>query len=42
VSAQNGLVQRPFLEAVGLGKAAQVFGDELTPLLAEIKKVLAV
>ena len=31
----------PFLEAGGLGKAAQVFGDELAPLLKEINEVLA-
>jgi type I restriction enzyme, R subunit len=31
----------PFLEAGGLGKAAQVFGDDLTPLLHEINEVLA-
>ena len=31
----------PFLEAGGLGKAAQVFGDDLGPLLDEINEVLA-
>ena len=32
---------RPFVEAGGLGKAAQVFGDDLAPLLDEINEVLA-
>jgi hypothetical protein len=41
VSAHNGLVERPSIEAGGLVKAAQVFGDELTPLLAEINEVFA-
>jgi type I restriction enzyme R subunit len=31
----------PFVEAGGLGKAAQVFGDGLGPLLAELNEVLA-
>jgi type I restriction enzyme R subunit len=31
----------PFVEAGGLGKAAQVFGDGLGPLLEEINEVLA-
>ena len=31
----------PFAEAGGLGKAAQVFGDELGPLLDELNEVLA-
>jgi type I restriction enzyme R subunit len=31
----------PFIEAGGLGKAAQVFGDDLAPLLEEINEVLA-
>ena len=31
----------PFVEAGGLGKAAQVFGDDLAPLLDEINEVLA-
>jgi type I restriction enzyme R subunit len=31
----------PFVEAGGLGKAAQVFGDRLAPLLDEINEVLA-
>jgi type I restriction enzyme R subunit len=31
----------PFVEAGGLGKAAQVFGDEFGPLLNEINEVLA-
>ncbi|MBA3333872.1 MAG: restriction endonuclease subunit R, partial [Actinobacteria bacterium] len=30
----------PFREAGGLGKAAQVFGDDLGPLLAELNEVL--
>ena len=32
---------RPSVEAGGLGKAAQVFGDDLAPLLDEINEVLA-
>ena len=31
----------PFVEAGGLGKAAQVFGDGLGPLLDELNEVLA-
>ena len=31
----------PFVEAGGLGRAAQVFGEELSPLLGEINEVLA-
>jgi type I restriction enzyme R subunit len=31
----------PFVEAGGLGRAAQVFGDNLGPLLAEINEALA-
>ena len=31
----------PFVEAGGLGRAAQVFGDDLEPLLEEINQVLA-
>ena len=31
----------PFVEAGGLGRAAQVFGDDLGPLLQEINEVLA-
>jgi type I restriction enzyme R subunit len=31
----------PFVEAGGLGKAAQVFGDDLAPLLAELNEALA-
>jgi len=30
----------PFLQAGGLGKAAQVFGDDLSPLLEELNEVL--
>ena len=30
----------PFVEHGGLGKAAQVFGDDLTPLLDELNEVL--
>jgi type I restriction enzyme, R subunit len=32
----------PFVEAGGLGKAAQVFGDELVPLLSELNEALIV
>jgi type I restriction enzyme, R subunit len=32
----------PFVEAGGLGKAAQIFGSELGPLLAEINEALVV
>ncbi|MBA3402879.1 MAG: restriction endonuclease subunit R, partial [Actinobacteria bacterium] len=32
----------PFREAGGLGKAAQVFGDNLGPLLDELNEVLTV
>ena len=31
----------PFVERGGLGKAAQVFGDDLAPLLDELNEVLA-
>ena len=31
----------PFVEPGGLGRAAQVFGDDLGPLLKEINEVLA-
>jgi len=31
----------PFVEAGGLGRAAQVFGDDLAPLLDELNEVLA-
>jgi type I restriction enzyme R subunit len=31
----------PFVEAGGLGRAAQVFGDDLAPLLAELNEALA-
>jgi type I restriction enzyme R subunit len=31
----------PFVEHGGIGKAAQVFGDRLTPLMAELVEVLA-
>ena len=31
----------PFVEHGGVGKAAQVFGKELRPLLAELNEVLA-
>jgi type I restriction enzyme, R subunit len=31
----------PFTEHGGIGKAAQVFGDRLSPLLAELSEVLA-
>jgi hypothetical protein len=32
----------PFVEAGGLGKATQVFGDELAPLLDQLNEALAV
>ena len=31
----------PFVEHGGIGKAAQVFGDRLEPLMAELTEVLA-
>jgi len=31
----------PFVEEGGLGKASQVFGKELTPLLSELNQALA-
>ena len=31
----------PFAEHGGIGKAAQVFGDRLTPLMDELTEVLA-
>jgi type I restriction enzyme R subunit len=31
----------PFAERGGIGKAAQVFGDRLAPLMEELTKVLA-
>ena len=31
----------PFTEHGGIGKAVQVFGDQLTPLLEELTEVLA-
>ena len=31
----------PFVEHGGIGKAAQVFGDRLSPLLDELTEVLA-
>ncbi len=31
----------PFVEHGGIGKAAQVFGDRLSPLMAELTEVLA-
>ena len=31
----------PFVEHGGIGKAAQVFGDRLTPLMDELTEVLA-
>jgi type I restriction enzyme R subunit len=31
----------PFAEHGGIGRAAQVFGDNLTPLMTELTQVLA-
>lgn len=38
---RDDLAYTPFVEAGGLGRAAQVFGDDLGPLLDEITEALA-
>jgi len=39
--SQHSFEYTPFVEHGGIGKAAQVFGDQLSPLMDELTQVLA-